>query len=93
LPYTYYIFNKLGAIDFNKLEEKFIDPEEMQIKQYINYESLYANMHKIFNCKNELFCRMLFLWLSDHGNLNQPISYKQFLKKLMPVWSKKLRED
>lgn len=29
LPYTYYIFNKLGHYDFSKEEEKFIDPEEM----------------------------------------------------------------
>ena len=48
----------------------------MMVKQYINFESLYKNMHNIFKCKNELFGKMLFLYLSDNGNLDQPVSYK-----------------
>jgi hypothetical protein len=57
-------------------QEKIADHDDMMVKQYINFESLYKNMHKIFKCKNELFGKMLFLYLSDHGNLEQPVSYK-----------------
>ncbi len=45
-------------------------------------------MHLVFGVKNNLFAKMLFLYLSGRKPLNAQINYKLFLTKLMPFWAK-----
>lgn len=45
IDHTFYIFNMLGAIEFDKDR---VDRHEQESKQYINQESLTKNLHKIF---------------------------------------------
>ena len=43
--------------------------------------------------KNDLFAKMLFNWLSNNAHESVPVSYKQFLKKILPLTLSKGQKD
>jgi len=89
LQITFYIFDQLGELDFTQPGLNKYTETEKESKQYITIKSLHKNMHNVFGSENEQFAKMLFLYISGYAQLSQPVSYKQFLKKLMPLWWKK----
>ena len=89
LKYPTMMFNKLGDLDFAdilKKEEKYFDQQQQERLQYISYPSLAKNMKSVLGIQNQFFAQMLFLYLSGRAMLTQPISLKQFLKKLNIFW-------
>jgi len=79
IKYPWALFNRLGELDFDKLERQnqcVYDDMKRERFQYISYNSLSDNLHYLTGIKNKLFSKMLYLWLSDNAQLSQPISYK-----------------
>lgn len=76
LHITFYIFDQMGELDFNSPGLDKYTETEKESKQYITIRSLKANMHKVFGSKNDLFAKMLFLYISGYAQLSQPVSYK-----------------
>jgi hypothetical protein len=80
------LFDKLGELDSEETANlKTFDRESWQ---YITFDSLYRNMHKIFGVQHYFFALMFFKFLSDRKPTNTRINYKMFLEKLMPLWPK-----
>jgi hypothetical protein len=49
-------------------------------------------MVKVFGIKNNMFAKMLFNWISDNAEDCVPISYKEYLKKILPLTLEKGQE-
>ena len=64
------IFDKLGELNFDKPEFRKYTETEKESKQYITIKSLHANMELVFGVQNELFARMLFLYISGYAQLS-----------------------
>jgi hypothetical protein len=86
-PNIYMLFDRLGEIDpsITSQYQKSLYRESIY---FISYKSLLKNLPNVFKIKNQMFAKMLFLFLSDRAPLNARISYQQFLEKLMPFWHK-----
>jgi hypothetical protein len=50
-------------------------------------------MHKVFGIRNNMFAKMLFNWLSGNAEECVPLSYKLFLKKILPLTQAKNQEN
>ena len=73
LPVAFFLFDKLGDIDSELTAN--MKPIDKESWQSITYDSLYANMQKIFGIKNRFFARMLFSFMSERGADSTRISY------------------
>ena len=60
--------------------------------QYITFESIKANINRVFGSKNDALAEMLFRYMSNCTDISistARVNYFEFLKKFDVIWPKK----
>lgn len=78
------MFDALGEIEQSITDDWPRTTKEM--KQYITYESMKKNFHKVFKIKNDFFAKVFYLYLAQRRPLNTKVNYQMWLERLMPFW-------